>query len=109
MTKLFFFFPYMEECGVPVLFLRMSKWVSEHYGNDYECYVIDFHNGAMVRNLDPDDKVKVLIYNSIEDCFSDSISFFSFSFFSSVYLSIKSKFFSCTFSGSFCLFKIVRI
>lgn len=72
MTKLYFFFPYNEECGVPVLFLRMSRWVAEHYGNEYECYVVDYPDGAMARNITAEDKVKVLPYtekdgSTIED------------------------------------------
>ena len=62
MTKLYFYFPYMDESGVPMLFLRMSRWVAENFGNEYECYVIDYPNGAMARNLTKEDKVKVYQY-----------------------------------------------
>lgn len=68
MTKLYFFFPYEEECGVPVLFLRMSRWVAEHYGNEYECYVVDYPDGAMARNIAQEDTVKVLPYTEKEGC-----------------------------------------
>ncbi len=68
MTKLYFFFPYDEECGVPVLFLRMSRWVAEHYGNEYVCYVVDYPDGAMARNITAEDKVKVLPYTDKDGC-----------------------------------------
>ena len=68
MTKLYFYFPYMDESGVPMLFLRMSRWVAENYGNEYDCYVIDYLDGAMARNLTHEDKVKVHPYSDDKEC-----------------------------------------
>lgn len=68
MTRLYFFFPYDEECGVPMLWLRMSRWVAEHYGNEFDCYVVDYPDGAMARNIIETDKVKVLKYTEKEGC-----------------------------------------
>ena len=65
MTNVYFYFPYMDESGVPMLFLRMSRWLAEHYANDYECFVIDYPDGAMARNLTGEDKVKVLRYDEM--------------------------------------------
>lgn len=72
MTNVYFYFPYMDESGVPMLFLRMSRWLAEHYANDYECFVIDYPDGAMARNLTGEDKVKVLRYDDNETCFIDN-------------------------------------
>lgn len=74
MTKLYFYFPYMDESGVPMLFLRMSRWVAENFGNEYECYVIDYPNGAMARNLTKEDKVKVYAYCDDKECVIDDDS-----------------------------------
>lgn len=74
MTKLYFYFPYMDESGVPMLFLRMSRWVAENFGNEYECYVIDYPNGAMARNLTKEDKVKVYPYCDDKECVIDDDS-----------------------------------
>ncbi len=71
MTSVYFYFPYMDESGVPVLFLRMSRWLSIHYAHDYECFVIDYSDGAMARNLTDEDKVKLLQYDDNEICFID--------------------------------------
>ena len=68
MTKLYFFFPYDEECGVPMLWLRMSRWVAEHYGNEFDCYVVDYPDGAMARNITEADKVKVYPYSDERVC-----------------------------------------
>lgn len=68
MKKVYFFFPYMDESGVPVLFLRMSRWLAAHYGEKYEVYVVDYPDGAMARNIQPEDGVKVKVYNDNEDC-----------------------------------------
>ena len=68
MTKVYFFFPYDEECGVPVLFLRMSRWVAAHYGDEFDCYVVDYPDGAMARNITADDRVKVLPYTEKDGC-----------------------------------------
>lgn len=68
MTRLYFFFPYYEECGVPMLWLRMSRWVAEHYGNEFDCYVVDYPDGAMARNITEMDKVKVLKYSEKDGC-----------------------------------------
>lgn len=61
MNKVLFYFPYQEECGVPVLFLRMSRWLAENHGNEFDVYVVDYENGAMARNLRADDRVKLYI------------------------------------------------
>lgn len=61
MTKIVFYFPYKEECGVPVLFLRMSRWLSENHGDEFDVCVGDYADGAMARNLTKTDKVKVCI------------------------------------------------
>lgn len=58
----------MDESGIPMLFLRMSRWVAEHFGNEFECYVIDYEKGAMARNISPEDKVKVYPYHDDKDC-----------------------------------------
>lgn len=68
MTRLYFFFPYYEECGVPMLWLRMSRWVAEHYGNEYDCYVVDYPDGAMARNITEADNVKVYPYSDEREC-----------------------------------------
>lgn len=59
MTKIIFYFPYHEECGVPVLFLRMSKWLAKNHGDEFDVYVGDYVDGAMARNLTVDDHVKI--------------------------------------------------
>lgn len=59
MTKIVFYFPYREECGVPVLFLRMARWIAQYHSDEYEVYVCDYPDGAMARNIEKDDKVKV--------------------------------------------------
>lgn len=61
MTKIFFYFPYYEECGVPILFLRMSRWLAENHPNEYDVYVCDFADGAMARNIKYNDNVKVAL------------------------------------------------
>lgn len=58
-TKIIFYFPYYEECGVPVLFTRMSRWLAEHYGDEYDVFVGDYKDGAMARNLIKGDKVRL--------------------------------------------------
>ena len=68
MTKVYFFFPYLDESGVPMLFLRMSRWVAAHYKNELECYVVDYENGAMARNLTSEDVVKLYPYCDNVDC-----------------------------------------
>lgn len=68
MKKLYFFFPYEEECGVPVLFLRMSRWVADHHGDEFDCYIVDYPGGAMARNITAKDKIKVLPYTEEEGC-----------------------------------------
>lgn len=67
-TKLYFFFPYMEETGVPMLFSRVSKWLAGHYGEEYEVFVVDYPDGAMARNLLEADDVKVKEYDDEKDC-----------------------------------------
>lgn len=61
MTKVCFYFPYHEESGVPVLFLRIARWIAEKHGNEYKVYVCDFADGAMASNIKYDDKVELLI------------------------------------------------
>lgn len=68
MTKVYFFFPYNEECGVPVLFLRMSRWVAAHHSDEFDCYVVDYPDGAMARNITAEDRVKVLPYTEEDGC-----------------------------------------
>lgn len=68
MTKLYFFFPYDEECGVPVLFLRISRWVASHHGDEFDCYVVDYPDGAMARNITAEDNVKILPYTEQAGC-----------------------------------------
>lgn len=67
-VKVYFFFPYDEECGVPMLWLRMSRWVAERYGNEFDCYVVDYPDGAMARNITEADKVKVYPYSDEREC-----------------------------------------
>lgn len=59
MKKLYFFFPYMDESGVPMLFLRMARFISSHYANKYNIYIIDFEDGAMARNLSEEDNISI--------------------------------------------------
>lgn len=61
MTKVIFYFPYQEECGVPVLFFRMSHWLAEHHGDEYDVYVGDYEEGAMARNLKKNDPVGLCV------------------------------------------------
>ena len=44
-----FFFPYRQISGVPVLFMRMARFLSEHHGIDTR--VIDYPDGYMARTL----------------------------------------------------------
>lgn len=67
--KLYFFFPYKDEAGVPMLFCRIAKWLVSHYGEKYDVNVIDYIDGAMAKNLKPEDGVKVKVYSDDEDCF----------------------------------------
>lgn len=60
MTKIFFYFPYNEECGVPVLFLRMARWLSKNHGDKFEIYIVDYEDGAMARNISKNDNIKFL-------------------------------------------------
>lgn len=64
MTKIFFYFPYYEECGVPILFLRISRWLAKNHPNEYDVYVCDFADGAMARNIKKNDNVKVALAGS---------------------------------------------
>ncbi len=66
--KVYFYFPYQEESGVPMLFSRVAKWVAAHYGEKYEVYVVDYADGAMARNLMPEDGVRVKEFKDGEDC-----------------------------------------
>lgn len=45
-----FYFPYLEDSGVPVLFYRMANEIAQKKTN-ISVSVIDFENGAMARNL----------------------------------------------------------
>lgn len=45
-----FYFPYLEDSGVPVLFYRMANEIAQKK-TDISVSVIDFENGAMARNL----------------------------------------------------------
>jgi hypothetical protein len=49
----------MHESGVPVLFIRMAIWVSDHFGYQYEVYVVDYQEGAMARNLKDKDNIQL--------------------------------------------------
>lgn len=69
MTKILFYFPYQEECGVPVLFLRMSRWLAENHGDEYNVYVCDYADGAMARNLKKDDSVGLYVSGTPEGIF----------------------------------------
>lgn len=66
MTKIIFYFPYYEECGVPVLFLRMSRWLAENHSDEFDVYIGDFADGAMARNLSHKDKVKLMVSGTKE-------------------------------------------
>lgn len=66
--KVYFYFPYQEESGVPMLFSRVAKWMAAHYGEEYEVYVADYADGAMARNLKPEDGVRVKEFKDGEDC-----------------------------------------
>ena len=66
--KVYFYFPYQEESGVPMLFSRVAKWLATHYGDKYEVYVIDYTDGAMARNLKPEDRVSMKEFRDDEDC-----------------------------------------
>lgn len=67
-TRVYFFFPYMEDSGVPMLFSRVAKWLAGHYGEEYEVFVVDYPDGAMARNLLEADGVKVKEYDDEKDC-----------------------------------------
>lgn len=45
-----FYFPYMEDSGVPVLFYRMANSLAKE-NSDLRISVIDYENGVMARNL----------------------------------------------------------
>lgn len=66
MKKIIFYFPYYEECGVPVLFTRMSRWLSDNYGNQYDVYIADYKNGAMARNLTSQHNIHLIKADSKE-------------------------------------------
>jgi len=52
-----FFFPYKEVSGVPVLFVRMSRYIAENYG--IETHVIDYPDGCMTNMLKDNTKVRL--------------------------------------------------
>lgn len=47
--KIFFCFPYKKVGGVSMVFLRLSKELSE---NGYDCYLIDYFDGYMAKHID---------------------------------------------------------
>jgi hypothetical protein len=49
LTSITFFFPYRQISGVPILFMRMARFLSEHHGIDTR--VIDYPDGYMARTL----------------------------------------------------------
>lgn len=61
MTRVIFYFPYQDECGVPHLFLRMSRWLAANHGDKYRCFVGDYVDGAMARYICKDDNVGILV------------------------------------------------
>lgn len=72
MVKVYFYFPYQEECGVPVLFLRMSRWLAEQHGKEYEVILVDYEGGAMARNLKKNDTVQLCTTSESEGIFIDN-------------------------------------
>ena len=56
-----FYFPYLEDSGVPVLFYRMANAIAQKR-SDISVYVIDYENGAMARNLLPLNNLKLIVF-----------------------------------------------
>lgn len=65
MTKIYFYFPYMDESGVPVLFMRMARWIDRNFSDFYSVYVVDYKEGAMARNLTNEDNIQLCV---VDDC-----------------------------------------
>jgi glycosyltransferase involved in cell wall biosynthesis len=49
-SDLCFYFPYLEDSGVPVLFARMANTLAEKHPG-IKVYVIDYINGSIARNI----------------------------------------------------------
>ena len=56
--KIYFCFPYKKVGGVSIVFLRLSKELSNM---GYECYLIDYIDGYMSQHIDP--SVNLLEYD----------------------------------------------
>lgn len=57
----------MNEAGVPVLFLRISRWVKKSYPSKYDVYVVDYIDGAMARNITSQDSIKLAPVSKSEE------------------------------------------
>ncbi|MDP9047157.1 MAG: hypothetical protein M3N14_03410 [Bacteroidota bacterium] len=57
-----FFFPYLEDSGVPVLFYRLANTIAKTYPNVHVS-VIDYQNGAMARHLLELPNLKLYVFN----------------------------------------------
>jgi hypothetical protein len=62
MTSMCFYFPYLEDSGVPVLFYRMINSIAEANPNS-ELYAIDYENGAIARHILSLPNIKLIIFN----------------------------------------------
>jgi hypothetical protein len=59
--NLYFFFPYCGVGGVPVLFLRLTNYLSNM--NVYNIFLIDYESGYMAKNYDKNSSIKVVAYS----------------------------------------------
>lgn len=57
--SLTFYFPYREVSGVPVLFSRIVNHLAQ-YQDNIKLFVVDYIDGAIVRNLITNDKISVI-------------------------------------------------
>jgi hypothetical protein len=61
-----FFFPYPHVSGIPILFSNLANYMLEF--TDLTIYIIDYDNGALIRNCKKSVRLKHIIFNDFESC-----------------------------------------
>ena len=64
-TKIYFFFPYLIESGVPLLFVRLANELGK---NKIESHVVDYIDGVMSKNIVYDKYVRLIPFKDGEKC-----------------------------------------
>tara|TARA_B100001057_G_scaffold184276_1_gene185004 strand:+ start:17500 stop:18768 length:1269 start_codon:yes stop_codon:yes gene_type:complete len=64
-----FFFPYPYISGIPVLFSNLTNYLLKD--NKHEINIIDYKNGALIRNCKPNLKLKFIEFKDFESCVLD--------------------------------------